>query len=252
MLSYLVTSRVRRQLLDSLWSRGAQGSVTELARRSRVSFAAAYNELEGMRAAGLALSERRGNRVLYRANEQEPRAHLLRQLLADARTYRTASEERSSTDRVRSALVAAGAPLGAAPLEDTAPELEETVVEGVALAHEDATVARVMPVVVWRQRQRLDLDKLVALATRRNERQATGYFLELTGRLGGDQRLTATAKRLRDKRRSRLQMFFVGPRGPMAVKTARSKTTPLARSWGFLMNMDHNSFASAFAKHAMS
>ncbi len=55
-LDYLVTSRSRRQLLRALWARGASGSVSELARASGVSFAAAHRELEAMRAADLVRS----------------------------------------------------------------------------------------------------------------------------------------------------------------------------------------------------
>jgi hypothetical protein len=35
----------------------------------------------------------------------------------------------------------------------------------------------------------------------------------------------------------------------MALALARGKTPPLARRWGYLMNMDLDSFASAFRKH---
>jgi hypothetical protein len=35
----------------------------------------------------------------------------------------------------------------------------------------------------------------------------------------------------------------------MALALARKRTPALARRWGYLMNMDMESFASAFGKH---
>jgi DNA-binding transcriptional ArsR family regulator len=86
LLSYLVTSRTRRELLLLLWHDRAEGSVSALARRGRVSFAAAYRELGAMRTAGLARSRREGAATVYRANADSPHAGILRRLLAaDAR-----------------------------------------------------------------------------------------------------------------------------------------------------------------------
>jgi hypothetical protein len=129
------------------------------------------------------------------------------------------------------------------------PRLEEVLAEGLALSHQDATVARVLPLVFWRHRGRLDEDALVDAATRRNERQALGFFLELTGHLGGDSRWESLAERLRDHRLSRARPFFARAVGRMSLALARRRTPALARRWGFLMNMDLESFASAFTKH---
>ncbi len=82
MLRYLITSHVRRELLVLLWGERATGSVSTLARQAGVSFSAAHRELEAMRAAGLAMSERTGNRVSYAADDAHPHRELLEQLLA--------------------------------------------------------------------------------------------------------------------------------------------------------------------------
>ena len=47
LLCYLVTSRARRDLLRLLWVDGVEGSVSELARRSRLSFAASTESWRG-------------------------------------------------------------------------------------------------------------------------------------------------------------------------------------------------------------
>ena len=77
LLSYLVTSRARCCLLRLLWADGAEGSVSDLARRARVSFAAAHRELGAMREEGLARAERVGAALVYRANPGYPEASLV-------------------------------------------------------------------------------------------------------------------------------------------------------------------------------
>lgn len=245
---YLVTSRARRALLRALWVEHAQASVSQLSRQTRSSFAAAYRELEAMRAAGLAACERTGNRLAYRANTDHPQAAVLRGLLG-ALTREPAASDESRDDTVRSWLREAGAPLCAAPVRGTMPPLEEVLTSALGLAHRDATVARVLPLVFWRQRHHVDHDKLAHAATQRNERHALGCFLELAGRLGGDRSLVRRAQQLRDRRRSRPQPFFTQSRGPMAAASARRNTPPVVRKWGYLMNLGLDSFASAFARH---
>ena len=249
LLPYLVTSRARRDLLRLLWAERAEGSVSELARMARVSFAAAHRELEAMRAEGLVACERVGAALVYRADRKHQQAALVRRLLKEGMTA-SGTPSAPRAEKVRGWLAAAGAPLLVSrPVVGRMPRLEEVLAEGLALSHHDATVARVLPVVLWRQRDRLDHVRLVHEATRRNELQALGFFLELTGRLGGDPRLSALSRRLRDRRRSRARQFFARPHGRMALAAARRKTPPVARRWGYLMNMGLDSFASAFAKH---
>jgi hypothetical protein len=248
LLSYLVTSRARRHLLRLLWADRVEGNVSDLARRAWVSFAAAHRELEAMRAEGLALCERAGAALVYRANPGYREPSLVRRLLKEGGAE--AAPPAPDGERVRGWLAAAGAPLLVSqPVRDPTPRLEEVLAEGLALSHRDATVARVLPLVLWRNRDRLDHGRLVRAATRRNERQSLGFFLELTGRLSGDRRLASLSEGLRDRRRSRAMPFFSGGQGRMALALARKKTPPLARQWGYLMNMGMDSFASAFAKH---
>lgn len=130
------------------------------------------------------------------------------------------------------------------------PDLEAALVDGLVLSHRSATVARVMPLVLWRQRDRFDLDRLVAHASRRDERSALGFFLELAGLLGDDPPLVRAARRLRDKRRTRIRQFFAGPHGPFGLDLTRRNTPKEARRWGYLMNMPVDSFKTLFEKHA--
>ena len=106
-----------------------------------------------------------------------------------------------------------------------------------------------LPVAFWRQRDKLDYTRLERAATLRNERQALGFYLELTGQLGGDRSLVRRASGFRDRRRTALRPFFSSGRGSFARAAAQEKSPALARRWGFLMNMELESFATAFRKH---
>jgi hypothetical protein len=249
LLSYLVPSRARRRLLRLLWAERVGGSVSDLARKAGVSFAAAHRELAAMRVEGLARSERAGTALVYEANPRYREAGLVRRLLND-QGANSAPPLVGRGSRVRGWLAAAGAPLLVArPARGRMPPLEEVLADALGLSHQDATVARVLPVVIWRHRQRLDHGRLVRAATRRNERQTLGFFLELTGLLGGDHRLAFLSEGLRDHRRTRARPFFTRAQGRMALALAERRTPALARRWGYLMNMDLDSFASPLGKH---
>jgi hypothetical protein len=242
---YLVTSRARRQLLRRLWADGASGNVSALARAAGVSFAAAHRELEAMKAADLAVAERDGVATVYRANLAHPQADLLTALLTATPPAHADSDEQ----RLRGGLAALGAPLGGPVPRNRHLPPEEVLADGLVLAHRSPTVARVLPVAFWRQRGKLDYERLEREATLRNERQALGFYLELTGQLGGDRRLVRRASGLRDGRRTALRPFFSGGRGSFALAAARQKSPAVARRWGFLMNMELESFARTFRKH---
>lgn len=249
LLSYLVPSRARRRLLQLLWGEGTRDSVSGLARQAQVSFAAAHRELAAMRAAGLARAERSGADLVYRANPAFPRAGLVRRLVREDASH-SVPPPVADGEKVRGWLARAGAPLLVSRVTaGVMPPLEDVLGDALALSHHDATVARVLPLLLVRDWDRLDHGGLVRAATRRNERQALGLFLDLGALLGPNARMAELAESLRDRRRTRLRPFFARAHGPRALALARRRTPRLVRSWGYLMNMDLASFASVFAKH---
>jgi hypothetical protein len=248
-LDYLVKGRARRELFRLLWGQDATGSISDLSRRAKVTFSAAHRELEAMRAAGLARAERTSAELVYRAETDHPQTRLLRQLAKASGQVRT--DRRTNHDHeVRAALATVGAPLGSPRTKAPPPDLEEALANALVLSHRDPTVARVLPLVLWRQRDRLDLHRLVAQASRRDERSALGYFLELAGQLGDVPVLVQAARGLRDRRRTKTRQFFAGPFGPHATALARRNTPKEALRWGFVMNMPLDSFRTLFEKFA--
>jgi hypothetical protein len=208
---------------------------------------------------GLATSHRVGPALVYVANSSHPHGALVRQLLEEEVT----PDPPPSTDRaakmLRGWLAHAGAPLMVSndvaeamqSAASTEPALEDVVADGLMLAHKDSTVALVLPVVLWKRRANMDWARLVAAATQRDERQTLGFFLALAGRLGGDRRLTAAARRLRDGRLRWPRLFFPSDAAAaLTERVARERTPSLALRWGYWMNLGMDDFESVFTKHA--
>lgn len=243
MLLYLVTSKTRRRLLSLLWAEGARGSTAELAELAGVAFAGAHAELKAMQRAQLAVSEQIGNKEVFSANVEHPDAATVRALVASER--RQAPPPSMEERLLRRKLAALGAPLaGVSPMEVERSQVIETLVRGAALARRDATVARSLPRCYWVQRATLDARELLALARRPEDKHAVGFFLELSGELGGDRRLVGMAELLHDRRMRSVRDFFLLP-GRKDI----GREFPLAAKWGFRMNMDHETFRGVFDKH---
>lgn len=251
MLSYLVTSKTRRKLLASLWGMGRSGSVRELAEGTGMAYAVTHRELHAMWQSGLAIRRLDGNRTVYRANTEHPRAGLLQSLVR----FETNTEANSPSPRERAvltSLAALGTPLilspalGADALR-TLP-LEITIVEGVDLARRDATLARALPVAIHHARKEVDLGRLLSEARQNSDPHAVGLLLELTGMLGPTERLRQAAESFRDRRRTRVQDFFLAANTPLQRKLAELNTPEVARRWGFRMNLGLDAFEATFRR----
>src|SRR5438093_12486060 len=165
-----------------------------------------------MKAAGLTVAERNGVATVYRANLAHPQGDVLTALLKATPSGRGDSEEQ----RLRGRLAALGAPLAGPAPRNRRLLPEEVLADGLVLAHHSPTVARVLPVAFWRQRDKLDHERLERAATQRDERQAVGFYLELTGQLGSDRRLVRRAQGLRHRRPPALRPFFSDGPGSFA------------------------------------
>lgn len=127
-----------------------------------------------------------------------------------------------------------------------APDLERLVVGSLALARRDPTVARALPVLLWRQRAQLDLPKLRKLAQQRGRARALGFFLDLSGQLSGSRTLKRASKA--PKRAPATRNFFAGTHTRLAKYVAEQNTPAVARAWGYRMNMGLDAFAGTFTK----
>jgi len=81
---------------------------------------------------------------------------------------------------VRSWLAAAGAPLVAPDTGRRAPPLTRVLAAALPLAHPDATVARALPLLLWRWRDQLDLESLRQEVYRQDEGHSLGVTVTIT------------------------------------------------------------------------
>lgn len=247
MLSYLVTSRTRRRLLELLWGRGGSGSATGLAEQLDLSVTGVYRELQTMVRHGLVATRFEDGVEKYVAATEHPHADLLRMLVSTRQVtpHRHTEASRATRGQLRSL----GAPLSI-PAEPVAPaQREQVIVDGVRLARHDPTIARVLPIVLWAQRTMIDPERLEAAARTGRVKHALGFMLALTAELARDRGLKRLAESFRDHRARGTRPFFELPSSRAADELAARRTPDVARKWGFLMNMDLASFESQFTKH---
>jgi hypothetical protein len=143
-----------------------------------------------------------------------------------------------------------GAPLYGEPMLSgrAAPDLERLVVDALALGRRDPSLTRALPVLLWRRSGDLDMEKLRRLAKGKGRERTLGFFLDLAGGLSGDRRLRSAAADLRPSSAHPPTNFFTNHQGPLARALADKNTPPVARSWGYRMNMGMDAFESMFAK----
>jgi hypothetical protein len=81
------------------------------------------------------------------------------------------------------------------------------------------------------------------------EKQALGFFLDLTAELSGDRRFAEWMKPLRDRRyRTSRDFFHSASRSRRQLQLAEEKTPEAGRRWQLRMNMDLDAFRSTFEK----
>jgi DNA-binding phage protein len=158
------------------------------------------------------------------------------------------SSTHSQSDLARAWLAQLGAPLYGKSLVEgrRPPDPEVVLTSALELAHRDATVARALPVVFMRQRHNLNLDELRRRARQANQSRTLGFFLDLTGRLTGDEDLRRAAKTLRPKHLPTTDFFKT--RSDLERTLAEANTPEVARDWGYRLNMGLDSFESLLAK----
>jgi hypothetical protein len=123
------------------------------------------------------------------------------------------------------------------------------MVQGLRLAHTDASVARALPVMLWANRDTLRLADLVRRARRAKEGSTLGFFLDLTSELAENWPFAGACADLRRDRLPSDTFFFEGAEKSLVGKELAVLNTPaVARRWRFLMNMPLDSFETLFRK----
>lgn len=246
-LQALFPSKARRAVLETLFSgRLASASVSELARRARLTPRAVSMEVEKLQEAGLVEVEAIGSAHVVRANDSHPVTAALKRLLNSAESEVGGADAERRT--VRESLAAYGAPLlGNEPRRHYT--LSDTVLRGLKLARTDATVLRVLPLVVFKHVHDFDWTDLRERARRMNLKAELGMLLDLTSDVASLPALRTEARQLSDGRRKR-ERFFLHVHGQFGRKLAQMRTPASAARWQFSVNMPEDVFRETLRKHA--
>lgn len=246
-LERLLSSRARAALVRWAVEDGAPVSVGSLARQLGFTPAGLRREVRGLADLGLLRVVRHGSTDVVQVEADLPLraslAGLLEALEGQPRRRKTAAR------RVRSELTALGAPLATPPARRPRPA-EKVLVDALGLAREDATVLRVLPVVLDRLGSHLDWRRLRDLARAEGRTSELGMLASLTGALTGRPELCDEVAELADGRRTRVRLFHLGPHSLRERALAERRTPDAARRWGFLLNMDEGDLRSILKRHA--
>lgn len=242
-LQALFPAKARRALLQLFSGKTREASMSVLARRAGLTPRAVAVEVGRLERAGLVEVEEVGGAHVVRANRSHPAARALSLLL---QAGASPAPERVPPSAVRESLVAWGAPLPERPRPSL--DLADAVVRGLALARRDATVLRVLPVVVARHAETFDWAALEEGARRAKLRAELGMLLDLTADLANLPSLRERALGLRDGRRTRTR-FFPEVGSAYEAELARRRTPKAAARWHFAMNMTEEAFRSTLERH---
>lgn len=244
-LGALFPAKARRALIELLFSDAAdEASMSELARRARLTPRSVAVEVERLEEAGLVEIRAVGPAHVVRPSTRSAVARALSGLVKAATTR---SSPRSPDGDVRRSLVAYGAPLVGEEARQVY-SLPETILRGLRAARADATVLRVLPVVVAKHATTLDWTDLKAGARRMNLRAELGMLLDLTAKVATLPELRAHASELSDARRKRPR-YFPYVEGAFEKQLAARRSPEAATRWHFVMNMTEDSFREMVRKH---
>jgi hypothetical protein len=135
---------------------------------------------------------------------------------------------------------------------DVRPNLVDVALRAVEASRRDPSMARMLPVFLWRVRDQIDLAKLAAEAKKRNSAPALGYFLEVTSKLRPWNAVKGTLAKLRQHARPDRPVFFFDKTAanPFEAMVAKERTPAEALRWGLLTGTPTESFATYFRKVA--
>ena len=143
-------------------------------------------------------------------------------------------------------LVALGAPLAGWDPHERLPA-ETALANALRFASSDATLLRTLPVVLARNWKSLDWARLEASAHADGTLDRLGLVTELAGALGKLPSLTASAAKWWAPPRQ--VTYFFSVKNIFDKELADLRTPPVARRWGFLMNLGEDSFRTLFERH---
>ena len=125
---------------------------------------------------------------------------------------------------------------------------EAALAFALRFASTDASLLRSLPVVLARTWRELDWNKLESSARAQGALDLLGMVTELTASLADVKELGEKARPWGRPPRETRHLFH--PRNDFDRELAEHRTPPVARKWGFLMNIGEDSFRALYERHA--
>ena len=132
--------------------------------------------------------------------------------------------------------------------------LERSLAKAVALTGRDASMARMLPVLLWRCRAIVDQTKLVAASVELGVGARLGYFLDLASKVSGERVCGAALAELRRRNLGKARLEHLHDQvaaSPWRSMLAEAATPPFARRWGLLTGTSVESAKEYFDKVAL-
>jgi hypothetical protein len=128
--------------------------------------------------------------------------------------------------------------------------LENVALRAVKASRRDPSLARMLPVFLFRVRHRLDLDKLTSKALTFGCASRLGYFLDVTSQVSSSKVFLTTLKALRSHAHADRPVFFFArtQSHPFEAMVALERTPQDARRWGLITGTPLDSFSNYFNK----
>jgi hypothetical protein len=151
------------------------------------------------------------------------------------------------SESIHQTLVAYGAPLVSWEPVRHMP-LEQALVQGLGLSHAHPALFRVLPLVLLQHTNTLDWDRLRALAREASVEAELGLLVELTAQAVGRPKLMHAVSALQPPADGPVR-FFHEPHSEFGRELARQRTPPVAKRWGFWLDLSEDSVRALVRKH---
>ena len=244
--NFLFKTDEHRKLTTLLCVNGLTASVHELSQLSGLPYATAHEFLQRLLSMGLVEKTKSGRATLFSSNLFGEDLKSLKILLGGGKSAK--KKPLSEFPELVLPLV------GEYPEfeKEKAQSLEELLVKLVVLAKRNSSLLRVLPLLVQRLGDRLDVNELGYWSKRHHVDRELGFVLDLTARLSENRKFSLMAKRLMDKRWSKPTFFLKSEEGARGfqAKLSEQNTPDLAKKWYLKLNMGLDSFESMYGKFA--
>jgi len=128
--------------------------------------------------------------------------------------------------------------------------LEDVALRAVTASRRDPSLARMLPVFLFRVRDSLNLSELTAKAVERGCASRLGYFLEVASKVSSVRTFRPAVATLRQHAHAERPVFLFArtENHPFEALLAHENTPKDARRWGLLTSTPLDSFSSYFNK----